>query len=480
MIIGRKPEKEKLNRLIASKQAEFLVVYGRRRVGKTFLIREYFKKKIVFDFTGSFNVKQETQLENFFAEYLKRTKGSKETVIPNSWTAAFRYLANYLNSLAKNKKQVVFMDELPWLDTHKSGFVSALEYFWNQHVSKMKHVILVGCGSATSWIQKKILKAKGGLHNRTTSRIRLEPFNLNETEAYLKYQKIRLSKYQILLLYMVLGGIPYYLREVERGKSAEQIIDNICFDKSGLLFDEYEQLYPSIFNHHENHIALIEALASKPNGLTRKNLQKYSGLVEGGIMSRTVMELLDAGFIKIVYPFQKKKRESIYKISDFYSLFYHKFIRKNKGSGKGTWMRISKTPSFRAWSGYAFENICLAHIQQIKMALGISGMWTNTASWTFAGNDELPGSQIDFIIDREDQSISLCEAKFSQHEYLLTKSYVNQWRRKEMVFKTVSKTKKGILNVLLTTYPAIRNQHYTDIVDAEVNMDALFVSSDIT
>ena len=474
MIIGRAPEKNKLKKLLTSTEAEFLIVYGRRRVGKTFLIREYFNKNLVFDFTGAFNANIDTQLENFFGEYLGRTKGQKETNIPNSWTRAFKYLADYLSTLSKKEKHVVFIDELPWLDTHKSGFVSAFEFFWNQYVSKMSHIVLVGCGSATSWIQKKILKAKGGLYNRTTSKIRLEPFNLAETAAYLKHKKIKLTQYQIILLYMVMGGIPFYLREVERGLSAEQVIDHICFNKSGLLFDEYEQLYPSIFSQHENHIAIMQSLASKPNGLTRNKLVQLSKLADGGLFTRTITELIDAGFIEILYPFGKIKRQSVYKIADFYSLFYYKFIKKNKGSGKGTWLRIAKSSSFKAWSGYAFESICLKHIDQIKKSLGISGMWTNTVSWTFNGNKELPGSQIDLIIDREDQMIVLCEAKFTQENFMMTKKYANQLRQKEVVFKAITKTKKSIMNVLITTYPAFKNEAYLDLVDKEIIIDDLF------
>ena len=474
MIIGRTLEKKKLNRLLTSKESEFLIVYGRRRVGKTFLIREHFKKHLAFDFTGAYNTRQEIQLENFFGEYLGRTKGQKETSVPISWTRAFKYLADYLSSLNKKKKHVVFIDELPWLDTHKSGFVSALEYFWNQYVSKMSHIVLVGCGSATSWIQKKILKAKGGLYNRTTSKIRLEPFTLAETEAYLKYKKIRFSRYQIMLIYMVMGGIPFYLKEVERGLSAEQVIDDMCFNKSGLLFDEYEQLYPSIFNKHENHIAVMEALAAKPNGLMRNKLIEFSKLADGGLFTRTITELMDAGFIIILNPFGKVKRKSIYKIADLYSLFYYKFIKRNKGSGEGTWMRLSKSASFRAWSGYAFENICLMHNNQIKKALRISGMWTNTVSWSFKGDEELPGSQIDLLIDREDKMIALCEAKFTQDAFVITKKYASQLRQREMIFKKVTKTKKSILNVLITTYPAVQNEPYLDFIDKEVNMDDLF------
>ncbi len=473
-IIGRKAEKVRLGEILDSASAEFLVVYGRRRVGKTFLIREYYKNHLIFDFSGAFNSDISTQLSNFFDEYLKRTRGAKETTPPRSWAEAFRYLSDYLWIVSKRKKSVVFIDELPWLDDHKSGFVSALEYFWNQHVSKMDHVALVVSGSASSWIRKKILKSKGGLYNRVTHRIKLRPFTLAEAEAFCKSKKIKLSNYQILELYMVMGGIPYYLKEIKQGLSSTQIIDKVCFQKDGMLYDEYDQLYHSIFNSAENHMAVIKGLWTKPQGLLRKDLVKLSALPDGGITTRTIEELEESGFITIHLPFNKKKRNAIYKIADQYSLFYLKFIKGNKLSGRGTWEKLSNKPTYIAWSGYAFENICFQHIYQIKKALGISGIYTSSSSWKHVGNNEVPGAQIDLLIDRDDQIINICEAKFTKKEFAITKSYAAELRRKLSVFQFVTGTKKSVHTTLLSTYPAFRNEYYNEHIQSEVTMDALF------
>lgn len=473
-IIGRITQCKKLNKILKSERAEFLVIYGRRRVGKTYLIREYFSKNMVFDFSGAYNVEKNTQLENFFSEYLTRTKAKKETTIPDSWNEAFRYLASYLQGLRKNRKQVVFIDELPWLDTHKSGFVSALEYFWNQYVVKMDNIVLVVCGSANSWIQKKIFKSKGGLYNRVTQRIKLEPFTLAETELLFKSNKVKLSRYQIIELYMAMGGIPHYLKEVQVGKSSIQSIDEICFSKDGLLYDEFNQLYPSIFNNAENHLAIINALSKKPQGLTRKELVKSSKLTDGGIVSRTITELEEAGFISIHLPFLKKKKDAIFKLADFYSLFYYKFIKNNRNMGKGSWEKICKTASYKAWSGYAFENVCFAHIAQIKIALGIAGIHSNTSSWKHIGNKELPGAQIDLLIERDDHVINLCEAKFTKEPFLINKTYAKKLREKMLIFKEATKTKHTIFNTILTTYPSIKNEYHLEQIQSEVTMDALF------
>lgn len=440
------------------------------------MIREYFKKNLVFDFSGAYESDRETQLENFFAEYLSRAKGKKETTVPRKWNIAFRYLADYVSSLSKTKKHVIFIDELPWLDTHKSGFVSALGYLWNQYLVKMNNVVLVVSGSANSWIQKKIFKSRGGLYNRVTNRIRLQPFTLAETELLLKSNRVSLSRYQIIELYMAMGGIPHYLKEVQVGKSAIQSIDEICFSKNGLLYDEFNQLHPSIFNNAENHLAVISALSKKPQGLTRTQVVDLSKLRDGGIVTRTLSELEDSGFVSIQYPFLNKKKGAIYKLADFYSLFYYKFIKNGKQGGKGSWEKISSTPAYRAWSGYAFENVCNAHIEQIKAALGIAGIFSISTSWKTIGTKERAGTQIDLLIDRDDSVINLCEAKFSREPYLISKAYAKKMRERRSIFTTMTKTKKSVFNTFLTTYPAIRNEYYFEQVQAEVTMDALFKS----
>ena len=473
-IIGREKEIEKLNKLLRSNQAEFLAIYGRRRVGKTFLIRQHFKNNLIFDFSGTKDVSITQQLSNFFEEYLKRTKGQRETKMPTSWHEALRYLANFLTVESEqnpNQKLVVFIDEMPWIDTPKSEFISALEFFWNQHLSKLNNAILVGCGSASSWIRKKLINARGGLYNRITQRIKLVSFNLHETELFLQERGINFTRYQILELYMVMGGIPFYLNEIEKGKSATQSINEICFSRDGLLHDEYFQLYHSLFKNAENHIKIIEVLASKPQGMIRIDLINDTKISDASL-SRALEELVECDFISIYQPFINKKKESIYKLTDLYSLFYLKFIKENKGN-KG-WEQLSNQSTYTAWSGYAFENICMQHIEQIKAALGISGVFSNTSSWKFKGNDALPGTQIDMLIDRADQVINLCEAKFTKDNFAITNSYSAQLKLKKSIFRQVTQTKKAIFTTLLTTYPAIQNKYYLEEIQNEISMDRLF------
>jgi uncharacterized protein len=473
-LIGREDEIEKLDRILLSGKPEFLAVYGRRRVGKTFLIRQYLKENIVFDFTGTREGTKEEQLKNFFDEYLKRAKGKKEKQPPLTWQDAFRYLVNYVSTLPKKKlKHVVFIDEMPWLDNPKSNFIPALEFLWNQYISAMDNVVLIACGSASSWIKKKLINARGGLYNRVTQRIKLEPFNLHETALFIDTLGAKLTQYQMVELYMVMGGIPFYLKEITKGKSATQLIDEICFSTKGLLHGEYAQLYHSLFKNADHHIKIIETLAARPQGMTRLDIAGKTKISEA-TLSRTLEELAECDFISFYEPLINKKKEAIYKLTDLYSLFYLKFIKANKGGGKGTWEQLSNKNTFTAWSGYAFENICMMHIGQIKKALGISGIYCSTSSWLFKGNDALPGAQIDMIIDRADQTINLCEAKFTKENFAVTKSYAAQLRMKKSIFRQATQTKKATFNTLLTTYPALKNQYYLGEIDNEITMDKLF------
>jgi uncharacterized protein len=337
-------------------------------------------------------------------------------------------------------------------------------------------VLLVACGSASSWIKKKLINARGGLHNRVTQRIKLLPFNLHETELFLKKKGISLPHYQILELYMAMGGIPFYLSQATKGKTSTQLIDAICFSKTGLLHSEYAQLYHSLFKNAEHHEAIISALAAQPQGVIRQALAAKTKLSEGSL-SRALEELVDCDFIAAYDPYINKKKESVYKLTDLYSLFYLKFIKPNKISGKGAWERLSQSSSFAAWSGYAFENICMAHLQQVKAALGIKGVHTMANSWVFRGSDALPGAQVDMIIDRADNTINLCEAKFTQANFAITKNYAAQLKLKKTVFRQVSQTKKATFTTLLTTYPAIQNKYYLDEVENEITMDKLFDKS---
>lgn len=473
-VLGRDKEIQRINQIMQRDESSFLVIYGRRRIGKTYLVREHLAKQTVFYFTGSYETAMEVQLEKFHNVYLKYTKGQKETRVPDSWHQAFESLANYLESLAHRKsKVVVFLDEMPWMNTPRSGFLSALEYFWNQHGSRMKNLLLIACGSATTWMKRELIEARGGLHNRVTDQIHLKAFDLKETELYCAKKKLAFSRYQILQLYMVFGGVPFYLNALKRGRSVMQNINDICFEKDGLLYAEYTYLFASLFKKPEKHIEIIEVLGAHPQGLARADIVQSSKVPEGGTLNRVLEDLELSGFVSKHLPFQKRKKDTIYKLADNYSLFYQKFI-KNSKHGSNSWLSLMESPSYRAWSGYAFENICFSHIAKIKAALGVGSVYTETSAWKFRGNEDLPGAQVDLLIDRRDQVINLCEAKFTDKEFVCTKEYAQSLRTRRAIFDQINKTKKVAVTTLITTYPALQNTHYMEEVHSEVTMDALF------
>lgn len=475
-IIGRIEEQEILGKALASKQPEMVAVLGRRRVGKTFLIQSVFKGRIDFEITGTQNATKDEQLINFVFEIGRIANNDFPIKTPNNWMEAFILLIQLLEKREKtNEKQVVFFDELPWLATAKSGFLRALGFFWNSWASK-KNIVVVICGSATSWMIQKVVNHTGGLHNRITRQIYLAPFTLKETEDYLVSREVFFSRYQIVQLYMAIGGIPHYLNAVEgEGRSAIQNIEKICFSKNGLLRNEFSRLYPSLFANAENHITIIKALSISQQGLTRQKIIEITKLANGGSLSRTLEELEHSGFISIYYPFDKKKKEKLYRLTDEYSLFYLQFMQNKIHEGDDIWSRLSQTQEYKTWSGYAFENICLKHIPQIKVALGISGIYSLSSTFYKKGTKKSKGTQIDLLLDRNDHTINLFEIKFYKSIFSIDKKYAEALREKMDVFQNMTKTKKQLNWMLITTFGLKHNSNSIGLIQKVLTLDDLFI-----
>jgi len=474
-LVGRVEERKILQEALHSNQPEMISVIGRRRVGKTFLVTSVYKKQLDFEITGIQYATKREQLKNFmirFAAFFKIKAAIEE---PKDWLDAFHLLSQYLDRKRKKKKKVIFLDELPWLASHKSGFLKGLSYFWNSWATQ-KDIVVVICGSAASWMIQKVVNNKGGLHNRITRRIYLEPFTLAETNRYFKAKKINLDYYQILHLYMAMGGVPHYLNEVKGGLSAVQNVDQICFSNKGLLYDEFSKLFSALFSHSENHIKVVRALAKKTIGLTRSEIIKTSKLPDGGGLSKVLKELEHSGFIRKYYPFDKVKKDSLYRLTDEYSLFYIRFIEKNKTKGKSSWQQLSQTQSYKSWSGYAFESICLKHLECIKKALGISGVYTHSSSYYKKGTAKTKGLQIDLLIDRNDHVINLCEMKFYQADFKLTKAIAKKLRDTRRDFQLATKTRKYLSLILVTTFGLEHNLHSQGLIEEVVTLKDLFVN----
>jgi hypothetical protein len=387
-----------------------------------------------------------------------------------NWLEAFTRLTALLES-KESEKKIVFLDELPWLDTPGSGFLSALEHFWNSWASA-RNILLIVCGSAASWIINKLLNSRGGLHNRVTDRIPLFPFTLKECELFFKSRGTTFDRYQIVQLYMVMGGIPFYLSQIDPKLSAAQNIDRLSFTESGILRAEFDNLYHSLFQKAERHVQIIEALSKKTKGLSREDLLKASKMPNGGGTTRILRELEESHFIRKYRAFGKKDKNSIYQLTDFYSLFYLQWIRESDPSDQNYWVSQLDTPKQNTWAGYAFEQVCLEHISRIKLGLSIGGMKTETSAWS--GKTDTSGAQIDLLIDRADRVINICEMKFSIDPFVISKSYAEDLKRKIRVFKEVTKTRKAVHLILITTWGLVRNNYSDTLVQNELKMDALF------
>lgn len=473
-MIGRQLETQVLQQAYASKKPELVAVLGRRRVGKTFLIRSFFEGKLDFEMVGLKDATKEQQLRNF-AYSLKEAKRDQSIAsLPIDWLEAFQQLREYLDALGEpERRKVVFIDELPWMAGRRSDFLTGFGYFWNSYASK-SNVLVVICGSATAWMINKILNDRGGLHNRVTRRIHLYPFSLAETEAYFREREIFFEHYQILQLYMAMGGIPHYLDQVEGGKSAIQNIDDICFHPQGALRSEFDNLYSSLFAHPEKYEAIVNVLATTWKGLSRSEIIGLSKMKDGGGLSNILQELELSGFVSSYVPYGKKKKDTLYRLTDYYSLFYLKFIKDIPSNEAGHWDTLSQTQSWKSWSGYAFENVCLQHIDKLKATLGITGVHTRQYSFWTKGDQDSEGAQIDLLIDRNDHVINLCEMKFYNDEVSLSKEDADKLRRQVGIFRRLSGTKKQLFLTLVTTFGLVKNQYSLGLVDKVVVMDDLF------
>lgn len=478
-MIGRKDEQKFLLSLVDEEEPQFIAIFGRRRIGKTYLIRESFQHTFTFQHTGISNnqidpnKRKLTQLEKF--EESLRNYGFEPNKKIESWNEAFNGLKEIIKA-SKQKKKIIFIDELSWMDTKDSGLISVLESFWNGWATARaeKDVILIVCASATYWMVQNIVNSKGGLHNRLTGQIHLKPFSLSECEDYLKSKKIIFNRHQILQCYMILGGVPYYWSLLKKGLSLPQNIDELFFKEGAFLAYEYDNLYSALFNKPDQYIQIVKALCSVNKGVTRDEICKKTGIASSGDLTKKLTELENCGFIRKYVPFGYKQKNCLYQLIDNFTLFHYKFMRNNI-QNENYWKEKINTPQVRAWSGVAFERVCLEHIPQIKKALGISGVYTEVNSWQCSKDEEngLLGSQIDLLIVRRDQVINVCEMKYSESEYMVDAKFDAMQKRKIADFLKKTDTKYAIHSTLITTY-GVAESSYSGELQSIVTSDDLF------
>ena len=484
MLIGREKEIEKLNELYESGSSELIALYGRRRVGKTFLVDEVFGKRLSFHHAGLSPIddryvssaarksRMRDQLKHFYRSLTQQ--GLKERKVPESWLDAFYMLEDYLQEKDNgHTRQLVFFDEIQWLDTPRSGFMTGLEAFWNGWACHRHNIMVIVCGSSSSWILDKVINNHGGLYDRVTYQIKLEPFSLHECEKYFAAHDILMSKYDIVQAYMMVGGIPYYLKYFSRKFSLAHNIDEMFFADNAPLKDEYDRLFSSLFVNPDVMKSIIEALSTKSMGLTRQELLRKTGIANSGEFSNYLKALISGTFIIKYCSFGTSKREEYYKLVDPFCIFYLRFVKESTGRNSVSWTNISETGSVIAWRGYAFENVCFNHIKQIKAALGISGVATRETLWSKKGDAESPGTQIDLILERKDNVVNMCEVKFYNDEFAISKDYhITLTRRRNLLQEKIPK-RAVIHNTLITTYGLKHNEYYNDFVQT-ITLDNLF------
>lgn len=482
MMVGREKEREFLRSLVNEEDPQFVAVFGRRRIGKTYLVRESFDYHFTFEHTGaspsSLTEKSYKRMQlDKFAESLAEAGFRYEKPL-FSWTEAFACLKEVIKASPARKK-VIFIDELSWMDSKGSGLVAALESFWNGWATarREKDIVLIVCASATYWMLDNIVNSKGGLHNRLTGQINLKPFTLNECEAYLQSRGILMSRHQVLQCYMVLGGVPYYWSLLQKGKSLPQNIDELFFREGALLQNEYENLYRALFSKPDQYIRIIEALAAAGNGLSRSQIAKGAGIASSGDLTRKLAELENCGFVRTYVPFGGGRNGRLYQLIDNYTLFYFKFLTERTHDDH-YWQNNAHSSRVSVWSGIAFERICLEHVPQMKRALGIFGVSTEVNSWRCSADPEMGihGSQIDLLIVRKDQVINVCEMKYAESDFIVNAKFDRDMKRKLADFQIKTSTRYALHPTLVTTY-GVEPSAYANEIQAVITADDLFAEA---
>jgi uncharacterized protein len=471
-IQGREPEREEFDQILRSEKAELVAVVGRRRIGKTFLIRQHFKKEIIFEFIGIFEEGLPVHMDRFSKAIRAYFYDDKKNAKPKNWYAAFDQLEKGISAIKSKKKKVIFLDELPWMASSNSRFKKAFGHFWNSWASKRSDLVVVISGSSTSWMYSEIFKDTGGMYHRVTRRMFMEPFTLRETESFLKYKKIAFNRHAILELYLILGGVPFYLDLIKQGESVTQAVDRLYFKINSELKSEFDELFKSLFGNSEIHKTVVGLLSQHLYGLSRIEIIEKLKLQSSGNFSYVLTELQKCGYISAYVPFGKKTKDTKYKLTDAFTLFYLKFVKGQNGVKK--WENISKTQAWSSWSGLAFENTCMHHIDQIKNAIKIGGITSEQGAWHHKGNGTMFGSQIDLLLDRADGIINICEIKYYNNKVIVTKEMAESIRNRMASFGYFTKTKKSLFAIMITPHGIHPNEHSLGLIQNVIEIDDLF------
>jgi len=455
---------------LESEESQFIAVYGRRRVGKTFLVRQTLSKYFTFEYSGVANQNAKTQRKQFIEAI--RSQGYGDAPTPHDWFEAFRAL-EHLVEQSESVKKVIFLDEIQWMDNPRSSFLSAFEHFWNGWASARNDIVLIICGSATSWVINKVFQNRGGLYNRVTIRLGLDLFTLAECEEYVKAKNMDMSRDEILEAYMAFGGVPFYWSLLDKKYSVAQNIDNLFFDKKGMLYNEFTALYASMFAHPEPYIDVIMALGTKKKGMKRSELLASIKKSDDGGLTHILADLEHCDFIRKYYSFGKRLKDAIYQLTDSYTLFYFRFVY-NRDASNMQWLKLLNSPEYYAWRGLAFEQVCLLHVKQIKAAIGVADVISNVCAWSYPGDAETPGTQIDLLLDRDDGVINMCEMKCTDRPFVIDRDYAMLLKRRRDIFMEKTKTRKTV-RITMVASCGLADNRWSREIPNQITADDLFL-----
>jgi hypothetical protein len=449
------------------------------------LIQNCFSKAdVYFEMTGTKDGQLKDQLHNFIRKFERvfypNILLSLKT--PATWNDAFRLLTEEIKKIPKSKKIILFFDELPWLSSRKSDFMQNLDYFWNTEWSQLTQLKLIVCGSAASWMLNHLINAKGGLHNRITKSLLLKPFTLCETKLFLKHKGFSLSNAHVLEIYMIMGGVPYYLNLLDQTRSIAQNINDLCFQKDGILYNEFDRLFKSLFDAATINLAIVKEIAKFRYGISFSELTKKTDKKVGGRFQERLNELESTGFIQKFLPYGRTKRDHFYKVIDEYSLFYLKWIDElNKGihfaNEENYWGKIMHSSNWHSWSGYAFENICYKHIDKITQKLDLTHVRCRISHWKYQATSldmQDNGAEIDLLIDRDDNAITICEIKYTTNPFVIDKNFAKNIMNKTDVFQSQTKTTKQVFLTLISASGIKKSSWTNDIIHNVITLDDLF------
>lgn len=481
-IIGREEELATISRLYTSERSEFLALYGRRRVGKSFLIEEAMENKFTFMTVGLFikvdkddaekvESYRQQQLRHFYSSLLEYGLPEEGNPAPTNWLDAMNLLKKLLLS-KRSRRKVVFIDELPWLaGPQSSELVSELGFFWNQWARKRKDILLIVCGSATSWMIDNVIREYEGLYGRVTETIALKPFTLAECERYWEKRGFHLSRYEVALTYMVIGGVPYYMDSFRPDRTMADNINTIYFNKDKAR-QEFKDVYAGLYSSSEVYINVIRQLGKRFYGMSRTELLEALDKKGGGNFSDVLENLIDSGIIRSYTLYGSPRKQTVYQLMDFFTLFYLRFCENTDFT---SWRSVQRSKPFYSWAGNSFELLVVEHIQQLADALRIKE-YATPFSWS-GDTPDGDEAQIDLVIPATaERADYICEMKFSEGKYILKEEDADDITRHIEALKnsSIHKLSHSIYVVLVTSFGVTESKHRSHLNDI-VTLDSLFV-----